>query len=245
MKVVFALTAMAMTSNVAAQSVIEYPVVPKNSQLVAVEAEEVFIPNGFDDNDEAVAVIDGYLPDTCYRLTHNEMVVNSDTGNIQIVQMARRFDSICLPVRVPYWSEVSLGILPAGTFDISADGAPSETLEVVEATNAGPDDYLYAPVDEARVEADFENQRYQVILQGRFTNTCMAWDEVALIHSGKTFEVLPIVKMEEWEDCREIEVPFVRTIDLPSDMEPRRYLLHVRSLNGKSINHMFTVVEPE
>ena len=50
--------------------------------------------------------------------------------------------------------------------------------------------------------------------------------------------------MNERDDCVDEDIPFSWSMALPDDMEPSRYLLHVRSLNGKAVNHMFTVIDP-
>lgn len=245
MKIFFGLiTTLMATTAVSQNFIFDEPILPPNSELVVIEADQIHIAEGFDDNDEVTAVLDGYLPDSCYRVTHNETILDPETGTIKIVQMARRYNSICLPVRVPYFNEANLGVLPTGSFVVTTDGAPAKTLVVAEANNSGPDDFLYAPVDDARVEADFTNNRYIAVLQGRFTNTCMAWKEVKLMPTGGEFVVLPIVQMEDRTDCIEAEIPFSWVLDLPEGMATGRHLLHVRSLNGKAINHMFSVVDP-
>jgi hypothetical protein len=210
--------------------------------LVIVDSDEVFVPNGFDDNDETLAVLDGYLPSACHKLAFTETVKDPVTGATTILQYARKFDGICLQVRVPYTSEVSLGVMPAGTFKISAKGAAPQDLRVAEATNAGPDDHLYAPIDAVRVERDEATGSYAAVLDGRFTNRCMHFKEVNVINSGRTIEILPIIEMDETEaDCGDDrDAPFSYRAALPEGMTAGRHLVHVRSLNGKSANAVFT-----
>jgi hypothetical protein len=209
--------------------------------LVIVPAEGIFIPNGFDDNDQALVVLDGYLPNSCHKLVGSEVKKDPTTGAITVLQYARRFDGICLQVRVPYFREVDLGVMPMGETPVSTLGAPNETLKVVESTNAGPDDYLYAAVDSARIEGDPASGRYFAVLQGRFTNTCMKLKQVVIHDSGRTVEVLPIIEMVDQDGCQEAEIPYSWMEKLPDGMTAGRHLLHVRSLNGKSVNAMFTV----
>jgi hypothetical protein len=212
-------------------------VVPPGTELVVVSGEEVYVPDGFDDNDDVVVVIDGYLPDSCHKIINAE-VDTGERGAIQINQFARKFEGICLPMRVPFFKEVNLGILPYGSYEINSPHTPTESLAVAEAANVGPDDFIYAPVDSVAVT--FEENRYFAVLQGRYSNTCMGLDEVRLVDSGKTKALLPIIEVEG-DECEETEVAFREKVPLPRDMPARRYLLHVRSLNGKSLNVMFSV----
>jgi hypothetical protein len=217
---------------------------PSGGTLVLLSGAQVFAPKGFDDNDQTVVVLDGAMPSTCYKIAHSEAVPDADGKGFQLRQWARRYPGVCLDLVVPYTTEVPLGILPHGSFRLSAPGVAAQTLDVSEATNAGPDDHLYASVDTVRIEPDVEHQRYLGILQGRFTNTCLKWDDVQLIDSGRTLEVLPIVSMKDGPDCRAAELRFSWMLELPATMTPGRHLLHVRSMNGKSANAMFTVDAP-
>jgi hypothetical protein len=211
----------------------------RESWLVVVRAQETFVPLGFDDNDEAQVVIDGYLPDSCHRLDRVDVTRNEATGVYQVVQFARYFPVPCLPALVPFTSEVRLGAMPAGRFVVAAHGAAPQILPVRHTDALAPDDYLYAPVEAARVEAHAGG--YTAVLDGRFTNTCMVLDDLRLVDAGKTKEVLPIMTMAERDDCEAREVPFSRRLDLPATLAAGRYLLHVRSLNGKAVNTVFSV----
>jgi hypothetical protein len=96
-------------------------------------------------------------------------------------------------------------------------------------------------VEETSVERNAEGQ-YVATLGGRFSNSCVKFVDIQVHNSGKTLEVLPII--EEVNDpagCVEGEFAFKKQIILPSDMTAGRHLLHVRSLNGKAVNYLFTV----
>lgn len=214
---------------------------PPQGTLVGVSVRELFVPNGFDDNDEVEVVLDGELPNTCYKLAHNEVKYDEATGRYIVFQFARRYPGICIQTTVPFFTAARLGVVPAGDFKVQTLGAALETLKVKEATSAGPDDYTYAPIDSARVERDEAHNKYFGIIQGRMTNTCMTIDEVKVFDSGKTIEVLPIIKMVDRPDCAAIEMPFAWQVDLPASMAEGRHLMHVRSLNGKSQNMVFSV----
>ena len=216
----------------------------RQGHLMVVATKAVFVPIGFDDNDDIMVVLDGTLPDTCYRLAYNTVDYDATTKSYVVRQIARHFNSVCIPAEVPFSVEAHLGVLPAGDFGIEAFGAPKESLPVTESTSAGPDDFLYAPVENARVEVDPATGNYVGTIDGRMTSSCQSLDQVKVIDSGKSIEILPIMKMTEGADCVAGERPFSSRFDLPSAMSVGRHLLHVRSLNGKAVNQMFSVYAP-
>lgn len=208
-----------------------------DGQLVSIEARTVFAPVGFDDNDETQVVLDGYLPSGCYRLATPEVTVDRAAKVVSVKPMARYFDVPCIEALIPYYQEVKLGVLSEGRYEVKInDGAVTESLPVTEARSAGPDDFLYAPVDSAHVAR--QQAQYVATLRGRFTDSCMRIKEVRVENTGKTINVLPIMEVVG-DDCRAGEFPFEERVTLPNDMAAARHLLHVRSLNGQAVNHVF------
>lgn len=213
-------------------------------EIVSVEPQVIFVPMGFDNNDEVVAIVDGYLPDTCYRLRPTEVAIDEERKEILVQPRAALFPGPCLEMIVPYTTVIRLGALSAGTYRVATrSGKTAETLNVVRSSNPGPDDYLYAPVTSAQVH---QTENPTARLFGRFTNTCSKIKEAKVINSGKTIEVLPIMeqtpKMANGNPCETKEIPFAYAVALPQG-KPGRHLLHVRSLNGQSVNEAFTVPE--
>ncbi len=113
---------------------------PVAHPLVSVSVRTIFVPDGFDDNDEVV--LDGYLPSTCYSLSHTASNLDAATGEIGVTQYARRFPGSCIDAKIPFLSEVRLGVLPISTFKVKARGTAVASLAIKEALNVGPDDYL-------------------------------------------------------------------------------------------------------
>ena len=214
---------------------------PQNGELMPVDASYVFSPHGFDDNDEVVVVIDGYLPSGCFRLTRPETAIDMEAKTISITPVARFFDIPCVEARIPYSQEIRLGVLPEGDYELTVKTASvTETLNIAEATNAGPDDFLYAPVDSVNVERDRITGKLTATLEGRFTDLCMDWDEIAVIDDGKTVVVLPKMTLRDDIACGASEQPFKKVVDVPETVANGRHLLHVRSLNGQAVNALFT-----
>jgi len=218
-------------------------------EIVNVRAEYLFVPVGFDDNDEVVAVLDGYLPDPCHKLVPADVKTDIANMTVSVQQKARLFTGVCPDVIVPYTVVVRLGNLPEGNFTVVTNGGSlKENVAVKQSANPGPDDYLYAPIDAARVEY-LPGGKRKAVLEGRFTDSCLRIDELKVVNSEKTIEVLPILKRLTQEEgggkCRRVESPFKVAVDLPElSQKYWRYLLHVRSLNGQSLNVVFHRTAP-
>ena len=210
-------------------------------EIVNIAARGVFVPMGFDDNDEVVVTLDGYLPNSCYKVV--EALVTSDlaTKTITIQQQAKYVGGTCLMALVPYTTSVKLGVLPEGEFKIVSNrGNMTEPLKVERSANAGPDDFLYAPVDNVYIQR-IQGGGTVATIEGRFTNTCMRWKEHKIFYTGRTIQLLPIIEVGD-QNCEEREVQFSQVIPI-ADLQPGRYLLHVRSLNGLSLNNVFPIFE--
>ncbi len=214
-----------------------------NGEYVSVDATEVFVPNGFDDNDEVVAVVDGYLPDGCYRLAKPEVDVDHAKMTVRVTPIARWWDIPCIEALIPFNFEVRLGVMPFGDYKVIVNETRhvSETLAISEATSSGPDEYLYAPIDNVSVAKTQPDGSRNAVLEGRFTNSCLMFDNVKVINDNKTVVVLPIMKMQDATDCQDGLFPFKKEVLIPQDLDEGRHLLHVRSLNGLDINTLFDV----
>ncbi len=213
-----------------------------DDRTVDVAAEHVFVPTGFDDNDDVEVVVDGVFSNSCYRMAKGEFTVDAARREIVLHPRARVDAAQCLPVLVPYTYVFELGKLPAGPFKIrTGDATIVKTLSVAEATTAGPDNELYAAIDNATVER-LPGGKAQIILEGMYTNTCMRWTRADVIHNdAEVIEVLPVVRIDAGDNCHDQRFPFKGVaVELPS-VPPGRFLLHVRSMHGRSVNRVFNM----
>ena len=214
------------------------------AELVSVDVVDLFVPNGFDSNDEIVVVLDGYLPNSCYRLTRPDIEIDQATRVIKIAQMARRFPGPCIVPLVPFSNIIHIGALDSGTYQISTNKGmllKNLNVELDAGTGTyGPDDFLYAPVDSIYVSKASDG-KFEAKINGRFTNDCMQFEDVRVLHKGRIIELLPILKDSTGLACQPIEETFTRSVRLPDELLVGRNLIHVRSLNGSSINTVFSV----
>jgi hypothetical protein len=217
------------------------------SRIVGLKAEILFAPKGFDDNDQVEVVLDGWLASSCDKLGETKFKLDRETLTIAVEATATREPGVCMPVLSPFTAVVAIGHLPMGDYKVVANGGElAEDLPITEATSAGPDDYTYANVTNAFV--DFapdakSDSRYSVVVEGQFTDSCQKIEELRVIDSGKTFEVLPIIGTDG-EECLPVMRPFAARGQMPEFTEDGRYLLHVRKHNGQALNKVFSVKNP-
>jgi len=214
------------------------------TEIIDVMVSDLFAPVGFDDNDQSLVVLDGYLPSSCYNVGEPRIEIDNVTKTVKVEQQAAYFQGIfCLQALVPFTTVAKVGVLPKGNYTVvSSRGTLTEKMAVKEAATTSPDDYMYAPVERVSIKDGIQNS-HVATFDGRFTNSCMEWDKVKVFNHDKTIEVLPIVKLREVENCEPIEKPFRITVDLPKGLTVGRHLLHVRTLNGGSLNAVFSVYD--
>ena len=207
-------------------------------EKVAVALTQAYIPGGFDSNDRAEMVIEGYFPNTCYRVGPIEKRVNNATKEVTVSQIAYKYKGTCLMMIVPFTQTVQLGILRADTYNVK-DAANNKTvgkLPVSETKSSNPDDFVYAHVTDAYMDA--ESEKNELVVYGSVPGSCWKVKDIRAFQDGKNvIAVLPILEKTEVKNCDEMVVPFVSRVTLP-EVESGRYLIHVRSQNGVAVNKL-------
>ena len=208
-------------------------------RLLEVGVSDVFVPQGFDDNDPNVqVVIEGYFPNTCYKL--GPIKVEKREDQIKITPQAYFYHGPCLQVMVHYVQEINLGMLKEGKYKLDIPSDCPQTTHVLpiahvenQGPDQGPDDYIYAPIENARV---LSKETPTVRLQGVFSNSCMSLDHVKVRpESDRVVALLPIAKYENSGACLDVLKPFHKDVRIESPLKGRT-LLHIRSLNGHAVN---------
>ena len=214
---------------------------------VPAPVEKIFIPYGFDNNDNVEVILQGKFPDTCYQVGRTGYKVDKDKKEIHVWSTA--FDyaqdgNICNEVLVPFLQKVSVGILPKGTFKVVLDSPNSvnANLVVSEATTSMPDENLYAPVHSAYLNSEGRGSQ-EVTLVGSFPmlyKGCMILKEVKVYRNPiDILVILPIAEIVDDGRCavnKNTEFKINKTIEEPIRGEG---LLHVRVSNGSSVNQFF------
>lgn len=210
--------------------------------LTSIAPTHVFAPTGFDNNDNAQVVLAGDLPNTCFRVGSGISKIDAEKKQIFFKSQAYSYESSwCLFVLVPYSQVVDLGPLAAGSYELFAEnraGKPVSfgSIQVGAARNAGPDDHLYASVKEALVSPKTNQSEYTISLSGTLPADCMRMNRVEIIQkAANVIEVLPIAEIKPGSQCHTSPIPFSFKTKFKSNFAGRT-LLHVRSLNGQSLN---------
>lgn len=202
-----------------------------------------YMPNGFDDNDQVQFAAEGTLYDSCHKPAAKPKIdVDLSARRIHVTPQALRYAGPCLDVVTPYSQVIDVGILPPGNYAVSA-GASRRVigqLPVTMATSAAPDDYLYAPINQAFYRRN--TARHAVILTGEFSNSCFSFKETKVRVYQNVITVQPIAELSSSRShsCRPGRFPFERVAELPR-IAPGRYLLHVRSLNSTAVNSLINI----
>ncbi len=210
-------------------------------KIVNTKFSQGYIPVGFDTNDNAQIVAEGLFPNTCYKPAGVKVKVNHDKKEIRLYPQAYKYDGMCLQMIVPFNKEIDLGLLQVGDYKLINEEkeSPKElgTLKVSLATNSAPDDFLYAPVSQAWF--DNVDGKHFVAISGEFPQTCFEMKEVIVRVQSNVIVVQPIAEMTD-EQCEQRPLPYNREVEVPQ-LAKGRYLIHVRSLNGKAFNNLVDV----
>jgi hypothetical protein len=206
------------------------------------DTRSLFVPVGFNDNNEVVVVLDGYLGGDCYELRAPRVNVDLASHRIQVEAMAERVQEYCHLIALPFTAVVPVGVLPVGTYTvIGGRGRLHQTLDVVKARVATGDDYPYAGIQSLRVGNGPTEDSVIAILRGKFTNTCQKIGEMRVTHTGPTIQIQPILAVDgadaHGEPCADKIIGFEKKVEIDG-LSRGRYLIHVRSAAGQSRNEV-------
>jgi hypothetical protein len=205
--------------------------------------DHVYTIKGFDNNDNSEVMIEGYLPDLCYQTPIAKARV---IGKKVIVDVTGTRDSnpdrICAQMTVPFLTTVHVGVLDTGAYDVIVNGASGSatraTLNIVESSSSAIDNYIYANVE--YVEKDGYDGKIQ--LKGYNPSDCLELDRVEFVSNElDSYAVLPIMKKVR-ESCPMKMMPFSYETEVPNDLSRDKVLLHVRVMNGKSVNTIYSAM---
>lgn len=207
-----------------------------------VPIEDVFTPIGFDSNDNSEVVISGWLPNLCYKSPKAKLKFIKNKINIEVKALKSK-SSICIQTTpemiVPFIETVDLGVLDPGQYQITVNGSSPYTknssILINESSSHAIDDFIYANVH--YIEQKIDSQL--ISLKGFNPSDCFVLDEVKFVSNGiNTYSVLPLMKKVR-DFCPMKLVPFSYDIKVPDELNGPSILLHVRSMDGNSVNTLF------
>jgi hypothetical protein len=208
---------------------------------VQVPVEHVYTPKGFDSNDRAEVVVSGYLPNLCHRSPFSK--VHRAGRSIQIELSSLYYEPnnpFCAQMIVPFLETVQVGVLEKGDYEVVVNGGSTDkqrsVLTIAEARSNNIDDFVYAGVE--YVDKSLQGSS-KVVLRGYNPSDCYAFDEMISVSNNKdTYAVLPKMK-QVYSFCPMKMVPFSYEFTVPQELDRKKVLLHVRSMNGRSVNSVY------
>ncbi len=228
---------------------------------VEVPLADLLAPyHGYDNTNNVEVVLYGTLPNTCYRIDNTRIEKVSGTNSFRIRQFAvKKTDGVCgeentmpehLKMAAPFTSVVSIGSLAPGDYSFNYNDGTShvaqKSVNVKEAHKTTVDDYPYAAVSNvSTTDVIAKMDKIAVTLSGVFTSSCayLDADSVAVDKQKDVYVVLPVVKIKHGVLCAQSLTPFLQQIDMESPKSSGHYLVHVRSMNGKSVNRVVEALE--
>jgi hypothetical protein len=231
------------------------------SQKVEVPIAHVFVPSkGYDDNDNVEVVLDGELPNSCYTVDLSQVM--KDAGNAKILdakQFAmKRSDGVCAHVEtlsgdaklpVPYTLEARIGQLDAGQYTVKFKSLENTSAQrefnVAVAPAPLVDSLPYASVSGIHMSDVYSSdQEVKGSLDGQITSTCMSLSQKLDVRRlGDVFVIRPTTNNSLDFRCFQLMRPFGIGFNF-GKLSEGRYLVHVRSRNGKALYRAFSIVSP-
>ena len=215
-------------------------------QVILSPVDHLYIPEGFDSNDSVELVVSGTFPNTCYARNNVEINVVDDLINIRITALApessKKDSRACAEMIVPFKEVVSVGNLQGGSYLVQVNKGSryelSKSLKVLESPSSAIDDHVYAAIDWVEIKGDGE-----YALHGWKYSNCFELDKVQVVsNKSDTFSILPVMK-QLTDFCPMKGMPVVFSVKLNfSDLKTKKPLLHVRTMDGKSVN---TIIDLE
>lgn len=225
----------------------------EGEQLVAAPTQKVFIPVGFDNNDNVEVILSGNFENSCYKTGPAQVKVDAQSKTITLFPQAYFYPrGFCSDVLVSYTQVVSLGTLPEGDYTVrigNRDHLAPAKLNVKPRITESPDDFLYAPVDTVSIEKNQDTQQPTLVLSGTYPATpqgCTVLEKVLVNKTGSNVLVVqPILTVylsdTECNAARDGSNEFKKSIPLTQTLPRGPFLIHVRVLNGSSINKLVSI----
>lgn len=224
-----------------------------NERLIPSPVEKLFVPTGFDDNDNAEVVLHGHYTSSCYKTGPTDLTIDVERKVIKVMPQSYEYtNTICAAIMVPFIQTIKLGTLPVGLYSVevaNVSGVETKSLFVKPRVTDSPDDFIYASADEAHLEFGTASDEPSLVISGRYPYTyvgCAIMKEVSAFETpGNVLLVLPKMELltnqvecmaRNWSQA----FKFTQKLSIPLKAG-EDYLLHVRVLNGNSLNRIEAV----
>lgn len=217
--------------------------------LVKAPVEKIFVPLGFDTNDNVEIFYHGHFPNSCYKVGPAKAAVDEKNKTISVEASAYYYPgTMCAQMLVPFNGSVKMGIMPEGDYSVVVPGDTQVTeadLQIKIAKTANPDDYLYAPVETIKIiGGETTESELSLKIEGTYPFMfvgCMVLKDVKTsLTPGNVMVVQPIAELVDGPEClaQADDKRFSYTKPLGFAPKKEEYLLHARSTSGSSVNRV-------
>ena len=194
-------------------------------------------------------VLDGILPNGCYAVADYSTTAQDFAVRPHLYAF-HRTDGSCADAPVPYTLSVSLGVLVVGDYTVvyPRPGLPDgqRPFRVQKVRLPHVIEPLAASVSSVWISDSVRGDLpIPVELTGSLTRTCTSLlPDISVRLQGDVFVVLPLLHSFVDPFCAFEMKPFQTVVTLPPPGEGR-FLVHVQSANGESVNRAFSAVVPD
>lgn len=208
-----------------------------------LEVKNLYIPEGFDSNDKAEVVIESIVPNICFSAPKTTAINIGKKIYVTLTAEYVKTREKCDAGRPTFIVAATMEhALKKGTYTVIVNaGTEFETkgkLKIKEATTLAADDYHYA-----NVESVIVNEKTGIVTMKGF-NPSYCFEKIEPILSDNKKDVVNIlpVMTKVSELCPMKLVPFLWTVNLNDhalNVNKDKFLIHVRSMLGNSVNVMY------
>lgn len=211
--------------------------------VIDAPVDHVFVPAGFDNNDNVEIVVTGHFPNPCYNRSGVKVKVIDDTIKVTISASVKEDKAnLCAAMIVPFKEDIVVGNLQGGDYKIVVNEGTAfelkDKITIVEATSQNQDDHIYAMVN--YIELGFTGGGFgDARLVGWNPSDCLELDRVEYRSNGKdTVSIMPIMKKVR-EFCPMKLTPLEIPVRFdPSEFSHSKVLLMSRTIDGRSVNSL-------
>ncbi|MFZ4714823.1 MAG: hypothetical protein ACOYL6_13985 [Bacteriovoracaceae bacterium] len=208
------------------------------TKMIWAPLDHLYVPKGFDNNDSVEVVVSGYFPTPCYSRNTVNVDVKKDVVTIKVTALIsdEKF-KWCPEMVVPYTETVSVGNLQGGTYKILVNNESanflSDEITIQESASNAINDHVYAAVN----QIERKESSNEFVLKTVQYSDCYALDRIEYFDNGKdTVSILPIMKkVKKLCPFKGSLVEYPVKVDF-ANMKVDKALLHIRTIDGKSVN---------
>jgi hypothetical protein len=221
---------------------------PERTRVTVLKPEVIYTPRGFDSNDNAQVVISGSFTGYCMKTRSIEKKIDLNNRRIYLTHSVTIADGCTdLAMYIPYSTAVDLGPLPAGQYEIGAQDENGSfirmgALPIAKAAvlnTHSTDERVYAPVTSVSFSMTPTMAEPVITLGGILTNSCLSPANLEIRQTANNvIEILPTLAVAR-DNCKAVAIRYQKSVTLKG-FPASDTLIHIRAMNGQSINRVIT-----